>query len=62
MAGLNKSKGLNKGKGLKKLIDTNVEKPSINEKVKGSIVMVNISKVEPNKNQPRTYFDEDALN
>ncbi len=62
MAGLNKSKGLNKGKGLKKLIDTNVEKPKINEKVKGSIVMVNISKVEPNKNQPRTYFDEDALN
>ena len=62
MAGLNK-KGLNKGKGLSALIDTNVEKPAaVNEKLKDSIVMVNISKVEPNKTQPRKYFNEDALN
>ena len=61
MAGLNK-KGLNKGKGLGALIDTNVEKPQINEKVKDSIVMMNISKVEPNKSQPRKNFNEDALN
>ena len=61
MAGLNK-KGLNKGKGLSALIDTNVEKPQINEKIKDSIVMMNISKVEPNKSQPRKNFNEDALN
>ena len=61
MAGLNK-KGLNKGKGLGALIDTNVEKPQINEKVKDSIVMMNISKVEPNKSQPRKNFNEDTLN
>ena len=34
MAGLNKSKGLNKGKGLGALIATNVEKPTVNEKIK----------------------------
>ncbi|MBO4309806.1 MAG: ParB/RepB/Spo0J family partition protein [Lachnospiraceae bacterium] len=61
MAGLNKSKGLNKGKGLAALIDTNVEKPAVNEKLKDSIVMMNISKVEPNHNQPRKNFNEDAL-
>lgn len=62
MAGLNKSKGLNKDKGLGFLIDTNVEKPSINEKIKDSIVMMNLSKVVPNKSQPRKNFNEDALN
>ena len=62
MAGLNKSKGLNKGKGLGALIATNVEKPTVNEKIKDSIVMMNISKVEPNKSQPRKNFNEDALN
>ena len=62
MAGLNKSKGLNKGKGLGALIATNVEKPTVNEKIKDSIVMMNISKFEPNKSQPRKNFNEDALN
>ena len=62
MAGLNKSKGLNKGKGLGALIATNVEKPTVNEKIKDNIVMMNISKVEPNKSQPRKNFNEDALN
>lgn len=54
-------KGLNKGKGLGALIDCEVEKPSIDEAVRDNIVMMNISKVEPNKNQPRKNFDEDAL-
>lgn len=54
-------KGLNKGKGLNALIDIEVEKPSISEEVRDSIVMMNISKVEPNKQQPRRYFNEDAL-
>lgn len=54
-------KGLNKGKGLAALIDVDVEKPSIDEAVRDNIVLLNISKVEPNKNQPRKNFDEDAL-
>ena len=54
-------KGLNKGKGLNVLIDTEVEKPSISQEIKDSIVMMNISKVEPNKQQPRKNFNEDAL-
>ncbi|MCQ2542740.1 MAG: ParB/RepB/Spo0J family partition protein [Lachnospiraceae bacterium] len=54
-------KGLNKGKGLNVLIDTEVEKPSISQEIKDSIVMMNISKVEPNKQQPRRNFNEDAL-
>lgn len=54
-------KGLNKGKGLAALIDTEVEKSSISEEVRDSIVMMNISKVEPNRTQPRKNFNEDAL-
>jgi len=55
-------KGLNKGKGLSVLIDTEVEKPSVNEKIRDNVVMMNISKVEPNRSQPRKNFNEDALN
>lgn len=54
-------RGLNKGKGLSALIDTEVEKPAVSEEVKDSIVMMNISKVEPNRQQPRKNFNEDAL-
>ncbi len=54
-------KGLNKGKGLAALIDTEVEKSSVSEEIKDSIVMMNISKVEPNRTQPRKNFNEDAL-
>lgn len=54
-------KGLNKGRGLATLIDTEVEQPSVNEAIKDSIVKVNISKVEPNRTQPRKNFNEDAL-
>lgn len=53
-------KGL--GKGLDSLITTKIEKPTVattdNE---SGAVLVNISKVEPNKEQPRKKFDEDAL-
>ena len=69
MAGLNKDagksakkeKGLNKKRGLDLLINANDEE-AVNEKYKNSIVMLNISKVEPNRNQPRKNFNEDALN
>ena len=54
-------KGLNKGKGLAALIDSEVEKPSVSEEVKDNVVLMNISKVEPNKLQPRKNFNEDAL-
>ena len=53
-------KGL--GKGLDSLITTKIEKPTVattdNE---NGAVLVNISKVEPNREQPRKKFDEDAL-
>ncbi len=55
-------RGLNKGKGLAALIDTETPQEK-NGKVseKDSVMMVNISKVEPNRNQPRKNFDEDSL-
>ncbi len=55
-------KGL--GKGLDSLITNKVEKPVVSDvgvdKENGA-VLVNISKVEPNREQPRKKFDEDAL-
>lgn len=57
-------KGL--GKGLDSLITTKVEKP-VEPKVEGKVdnangaVLMNINKVEPNREQPRKKFDEDAL-
>lgn len=56
-------KGL--GKGLDSLITTKVEKP-VEAKVEGKVdengaVLMNINKVEPNREQPRKKFDEDAL-
>ncbi|MBR5917836.1 MAG: ParB/RepB/Spo0J family partition protein [Lachnospiraceae bacterium] len=70
MAGLNKDKGktankgtgLNKKRGLDLLIKSNVEDAEVSEKYKNSIVMMNISKVVPNRSQPRKNFNEDALN
>ena len=68
-----KKRGLGKGlgKGLDALIPessarknakTEVEKQVVIEKViKKEEVMVKISEVEPNRNQPRKNFDEDAL-
>lgn len=61
MAG--KAKGL--GRGLDTLIPTIDSKPAkkgTDEKVeKGPETIVNITKVEPNREQPRKNFDEDAL-
>ena len=57
-------KGL--GKGLDSLIANKLDKPTnfnIGEKIereKGAL-LVNIAKVEPNREQPRQKFDEDAL-
>lgn len=56
-------KGL--GKGLDSLITNKVEKP-IEVKPAGKVdengaVLMNINKVEPNREQPRKKFDEDAL-
>lgn len=57
-------KGL--GKGLDSLITNKVEKP-VEPKVEGKVdsangaVLMNINKVEPNREQPRKKFDEDAL-
>jgi ParB family chromosome partitioning protein len=53
------------GKGLDSLITDKVNKPAAkteekNEKVVEGI-LVNINKVEPNREQPRKNFDEDAL-
>ena len=44
------------GKGLDNLIP-----PKMDQDVKGPETMVNITKVEPNREQPRKNFDEDAL-
>ena len=56
-------KGL--GKGLDSLITNKVEKP-VETKSAGKVdengaVLMNINKVEPNREQPRKKFDEDAL-
>ena len=57
-------KGL--GKGLDSLITNKVEKP-VEPKDEGKVdnangaVLMNINKVEPNREQPRKKFDEDAL-
>lgn len=55
------------GKGLDKLIPNVVEEAKINKEVKGSSdakgpeTIVKITMVEPNREQPRKNFDEDAL-
>ncbi len=60
----NAKRGL--GKGLDSIIPAKVEKPKKEESevtpiVEGQVVTVNITKVEPNRNQPRKTFDEDTL-
>ncbi len=53
------------GKGLDAMIPAKVssakEKPVVENHVDGQVVKVNITKVEPNRNQPRKTFDEDGL-
>lgn len=55
---LKKGKGL--GKGLDSLIPAADIKPA-SEVVSEAEVMVNITKIEPNREQPRKDFDEEAL-
>ncbi len=55
-------KGL--GKGLDSLITNKVEKPVVTDPAidkENGAVLINIAKVEPNREQPRKKFDEDAL-
>jgi len=57
-----KRKGL--GKGLDSMIPTKttkVEKLSGDSKPGPNVVMLNINKVEPNREQPRKYFNEDGI-
>lgn len=58
-----KKSGLGKGlgKGLDSLIPDKVGNAETDEEEKKDEFMVNINKVEPNKEQPRKNFDEDAL-
>lgn len=58
-----KKGGLGKGlgKGLDSLIPDKVGIAETVEEEKKDEVMVNINKVEPNREQPRKNFDEDAL-
>ncbi len=64
MAAKNVKRGL--GKGLDSIIPAKVttkeKETKIEEKhIEGQIVNLNTTKIEPNKNQPRRTFDEDAL-
>lgn len=49
------------GKGLDALIPGSVKENTPPAKLEGDVVKVKISKVEPNRDQPRKHFDEDAL-
>ena len=53
------SRGL--GKGLDALIPAGDKKITKEENTKGAETVVKITKVEPNRSQPRKNFDEDAL-
>ncbi|TCK86775.1 ParB family chromosome partitioning protein [Natranaerovirga hydrolytica] len=52
-------KGL--GKGLSALITENINEDSVNVS-KDKIIVLDINRVEPNRDQPRKKFDEDTLN
>lgn len=58
-----KKSGLGKGlgKGLDSLIPDKVGIAEIKEETKKDEILVNINKVEPNREQPRKKFDEDSL-
>ena len=53
------------GKGLDSIIPAKVStsKKEVPEEkhVEGQVVIVNITKIEPNRSQPRKTFDEDSL-
>ncbi len=54
-------KGLGKGlgRGLDALITSNIQLD--NEEKKEGVLEIDINKIEPNKNQPRKFFDNDKL-
>ena len=54
-------KGLNKARGLNALIDIGDKEMGNQTPAKDSVVMMKINKVEPNRDQPRKNFEEDAL-
>ena len=49
------------GKGLDSLIANKVEKPAATVDKEKGVNFISIAKVEPNREQPRKKFDEDAL-
>lgn len=54
------------GKGLNALfadtLEDNIEEVKVEEKIEGEVVQtLKITEVEPNRNQPRKHFDEEAL-
>ncbi len=63
MASVNSKRGL--GKGLDSLIPPKVSSSKkveiTKDDIDGQVINVNITKVEPNRNQPRKTFDEDSL-
>lgn len=64
MAAKNVKRGL--GKGLDSIIPAKVSSAAkevkiVEQHIEGQVVKVNITKVEPNRNQPRKTFDEDSL-
>ena len=62
MAPKNAKRGL--GKGLDSIIPAKVATAApkaVTPAVEGQVVNVNITKVEPNRSQPRKTFDEDTL-
>lgn len=50
------------GKGLGALLDTSDYPKSVSHHVKSGVAELEIEKIEANPNQPRTRFDEDAIN
>ncbi len=55
-----KALGKGLGKGLSALITDTDDSLSVN-KANNGVVLVNINKIEPNKEQPRKYFDQELL-
>ena len=54
--------GLKQGRGLESLIPSKVDDDTKKKNTTDGEMMVDIDKVEPDKNQPRKNFNEDALN
>ena len=48
-----------KGRGLGALLESTSKE--VSEHTDGSVVLLDINKIEPNREQPRKHFQEDAL-